>query len=132
MLPRTTPRRSSSYRHSFISFSFVDGVIGLACCAAECVRSEPMASKPVGWLPRLEDVLEQPLPLLLLVPGKDCGNDFPLLQHVADMRGIDRYVKPGRHAPAPGEELLGLPAHHEVRRQQRGLGVRRLRADADR
>src|SRR5262245_23580681 len=83
-------------------------------------------------LSRLENVLEQPLPLLLLFPGEDSGNDFPSLQHLAHMRRIDRYIPSGWHAPALGEELLGLPAEDEVGREQRGLGMRRLRADAHR
>src|SRR5436190_22854878 len=83
-------------------------------------------------LPRLEDVLEQSLPLLLLFPGEDSGNDFPSLQHLAHMRRVEWHIRSGRHAAALGEELLGLPAEDEVGRQQRGLGMRRLRADANR
>src|SRR5882762_10777727 len=93
---------------------------------------KPIALKLVARLPRLEDFLEQPLPFLLLVPGEDSGNDCPLLQHLADAWGIDRHVRPRRHAAAPGQELLGLAAYDEVCTEQRGLGMRRLCADADR
>src|SRR2546425_1780607 len=119
MSPRTTPKRSSSYRHSLMTFSYVGA----------------SKARPIGCsaqLLRPEDVLEQPLPFLLLFPGEDSGNDFAVLQHVGDMGRVDRHVRPGRQAAAPGEELLGLAAEHEVRRELRGLGMRRLCADADR
>src|SRR6266487_2966847 len=95
----------------------------------------PARLAPIGCsaqLLRLEDVLEQPLPFLLLVPGEDSGNDFSVLQPLAHVGGIDRHVVAGWHAAARGQELLGLAAEHEVRAQQGGLGMRRLRTDADR
>src|SRR5262249_11416865 len=119
MSPRTTPKRSSSYRHSLMTFSWMGA--SKACpigCSAQLLRPE--------------DVLEQPLPFLLFVPGEDSGNDFSILQPLAHVGGIDRHVVAGRHAAALGQELLGLAAEHEVRAQQGGLGMRRLRTDADR
>src|SRR5499426_1828154 len=119
MSPRTTPKRSSSYRHSLTTFSWMGAS---KACPIDC--SAPLL--------RPEDVLEQPLPFLLLVPGEDSGNDFSVLQPLAHIGGIDRHVLAGRHAAALGQELLGLAAEHEVRAQQGGLGMRRLRTDADR
>src|SRR5260370_15156545 len=58
----------------------------------------------------LEDFLEQPLPFLLLFPGKDCGNDCPVLQPVGDLGGIYRPVRAGRHSAPPGSKMLGPPA----------------------
>src|SRR5215469_9716560 len=119
MSPRTTPKRSSSYRHSLMTFSWLG-----ACTAC-----------PIGCsadLLRFEDVLEQPLPFPLLFPDEDSGNDFSVLQPLAHVGGIDRHVVTGWHAAARGQELLGLAAEHEVRAQQGGLGMRRLRTHADR
>src|SRR5499427_5882614 len=118
MSPRTTPKRSSSYRHSLMTFSWLG-----ACTAC-----------PIGCsadLLRFEDVLEQPLPFSLLLAGEDSGNDFSVLQPLAHVGGIDRHVVAGRHSATRGQELLGLATEHEVRAQQSGLGMRRLRTDAD-
>src|SRR6516165_6731248 len=109
MSPRTTPKRSSSYRHSLMTFSWLG-----ACTAC-----------PIGCsadLLRFEDVLEQPLPFPLLFPGEDSGNDFSVLQPLAHIGGIDRHVVAGWHAAARRQELLGLAAEDEVRAQQGGLG----------
>src|SRR5262249_61289265 len=89
MSPRTTPKRSSSYRHSLMTFSWMGA--SKACpigCSAQLLRPE--------------DVLEQPLPFLLLVPAEDSGNDFSVLQPLAHIGGIDRYVVAGRGWGAGG------------------------------
>src|SRR5215472_8815676 len=110
MSPRTTPKRSSSYRHSLMTFSWLGA--RTACpigCSADLLR--------------FEDVLQQPLPFPLLFPGEDGGNDFSVLQPLAHVGGIDRHVVAGRHAAARGQEQLGLAAKDEVRAQQGGLGM---------
>src|SRR5262245_66635831 len=84
-------------------------------------------ARPIGCsaqLLRLEDVLEQPLPFLLLVPGEDSGNDFSVLQPLAHIGGIDRHVVAGRPAAALGPALLGLGAEFGVRAWQGVLGAR--------
>src|SRR5262249_2031870 len=119
MSPRTTPKRSSSYRHSLMTFSWVGA--SKACpigCSAQLLRPE--------------DVLEQPLPFLLLVPGEDSGNDFSILQPLAHLGGIDRTFVEGRQTATLGHELLGRRHEDEVRARQGGLGNGPRRTDADR
>src|SRR5262249_57037631 len=89
---------------------------------------------PIGCsaqLLRLEDVLEQPLPFLLLVPGEDSGNDSSVLQPLAHIGRIDWYVVAGRHAGARGQGQLGLSAEHEVRPHQSGPARLRPPPDPD-
>src|SRR5262252_4817864 len=109
MSPRTTPKRSSSYRHSLMTFSWLG-----ACTAC-----------PIGCsadLLRFEDVLEQPLPFPLLFPGEDSGNDFSVLQPLAHVGGIDRHVVAGRHAAARGQEQLGLRLRMKFAPSRAALG----------
>src|SRR3989442_2586198 len=92
MSPRTTPKRSSSYRHSLMTFSYVGA----------------SKARPIGCsaqLLRPEDVLEQPLPFLLLFPGEDSGNDFSVLQPLAHVGGIDRHGLAGLEAAARGQGI---------------------------
>src|SRR5262249_57899849 len=96
MSPRTTPKRSASYRHSLMTFSWMGA--SKACpigCSAQLLRPE--------------DVLEQPLPFLLLVPGEDSGNDFSILQPLAHVGGIDRHVVAARPSARPGAGRPGPP-----------------------
>src|SRR5262249_57854109 len=94
MSPRTTPRRSSSYRHSLIACSLF-GVVS-ACVRTTTRRSSPRSA-------RLEDFLEQPLPFLLLFPGEDSGNDFLALQPLGRRGRVDRHVGAGLPSAPLGE-----------------------------
>src|SRR5262249_62033636 len=110
MSPRTTPKRSSSYRHSLMTFSWMGA--SKACpigCSAQLLRPE--------------DVLEQPLPFLLLVPAEDSGNDFSVLQPLAHIGGIDRYVVAGRGSAARGEETVRPAGRGESCAPPRGPSV---------
>src|SRR5262249_58288001 len=86
---------------------------------------------PIGCsvqLLRLEDVLEQPLPFLLLVPGEDSGNDFSVLQPLAHIGGIDRHVVAGRRAGAPCAGPRRPAALDVICAPPRAPLMRRLRA----
>src|SRR5262249_59405388 len=101
MSPRNTPKRSSSYRHSLMTFSWMGA--SKACpigCSAQLLRPE--------------DVLEQPLPFLLLVPAEDSGNDFSVLQPLAHIGGIDRHVVAGGRAAALCQGMLRPAAGDEI------------------
>src|SRR5262249_60800599 len=108
MPPPTPPKRSSSYRHSLMTFSWMGA--SKACpigCSAQLLRPE--------------DVLEQPLPFLLLVPAEDSGNDFSVLQPLAHIGGIYRHVVAGLAFAAPGGGRLPPPAWDESSSPQTGL-----------
>src|SRR5262249_47525954 len=51
----------------------------------------------------------QPLPFLLLVPAEDSGNDFSVLQPLAHIGGIDRYVVAGRGWGPGGAGMVRPP-----------------------
>src|SRR5580700_1276082 len=82
--------------------------------------------------PPLEQFVEPLLPFVLFVGRQQHGDDLLLVDGGDDAGRVGFDVGAGRDAAEFGEEGLRLLTEQEIRRQERGVRMRRLGADADR
>src|SRR5262249_23342580 len=98
-------------------------------CAGQACARRPTVGDPSS--PTLEQLVELPLPSALFLRRHQHRNDFLLRQHPNDARRIRLPVLARRQPPELGEELLALPAEHEVGGKPRRVRMRRLGVHAD-
>src|ERR1700730_13060129 len=86
---------------------------------------------PERALAPLEQLIEAPLPLALLIGAYQNGDHFLLREPVDDPRRIRGHILAGGKASEPGEKFLALLTEHEVGGEARGIGMWCLHIHAD-